>query len=69
MTDQGIPAKSPLLLIHPVGVGLSARFWDRFINHWKETSDERELIAPDLQSASHFDLRQRSMSEAATDTR
>ena len=48
MTDQGIPAKSPLLLIHPVGVGLSARFWDRFINHWKETSDERELIAPDL---------------------
>ena len=48
MTDQAKPAKSPLLLIHPVGVGLSAQFWNRFINHWNQTRDGRELIAPDL---------------------
>ncbi len=48
MTDQNISAKSPLLLIHPIGVGLSAQFWHRFIDHWSETGDGRELIAPDL---------------------
>lgn len=48
MTDQTIPANSSLLLIHPVGVGLSAQFWDRFIRHWSSTGDDRELVAPDL---------------------
>ena len=23
------------MLIHPIGVGLSSRFWDRFIQHWR----------------------------------
>jgi len=38
----------PLLLIHPVGVGLSSRFWDRFIKRWKEDDSETMLLAPDL---------------------
>ncbi len=38
----------PLLLIHPVGVGLSSRFWDRFILRWKEDDPETVLLAPDL---------------------
>lgn len=33
----------PLLLIHPVGIGLSSWFWDRIINDW-----EGEVYAPDL---------------------
>lgn len=39
---------TPLLLIHPIGVGLSARFWDRFIQHWKRSDPAAELLAPDL---------------------
>ena len=38
----------PLLLIHPIGVGLSSRFWDRFIQCWHRESPEAELLAPDL---------------------
>lgn len=28
----------PLLLIHPIGVGLSRRFWDRFCTDWQQRS-------------------------------
>ena len=38
----------PLLLIHPVGVGLSSRFWDRFIRHWHKVDPTAVLLAPDL---------------------
>ena len=38
----------PLLLIHPVGVGLSSHFWDRFINRWREDDSVTVLLAPDL---------------------
>ena len=38
----------PLLLIHPVGVGLSSRFWDRFILKYRETDPDTVLVAPDL---------------------
>jgi pimeloyl-ACP methyl ester carboxylesterase len=41
-------ASTPLLLIHPIGVGLSARFWDRFIRCWKSSDPAAELLAPDL---------------------
>ena len=39
---DGIP---PLLLIHPVGVGLNHHFWNRFIEHWGQRS---AVLAPDL---------------------
>ena len=39
---------SPLLLIHPIGVGLSSRFWDRFIQRWRLDDPAAELLAPDL---------------------
>ncbi|MEB3262756.1 MAG: alpha/beta hydrolase [Synechococcus sp.] len=39
---------TPLLLIHPIGVGLSSRFWDRFIRCWKASDPTAELLAPDL---------------------
>ena len=34
----------PLLLIHPIGVGLSSRFWDRFIRRWHQEDPELSLI-------------------------
>jgi pimeloyl-ACP methyl ester carboxylesterase len=37
-----------LLLIHPIGVGLSSRFWDRFIQRWRSETADIELLAPDL---------------------
>ena len=37
-----------LLLIHPIGVGLSSRFWDRFITCWRASDNTTALLAPDL---------------------
>lgn len=36
-SDQGIEQSLPpaLLLVHPIGVGLSGRFWQPFIEQWK----------------------------------
>ncbi|MBE9181056.1 alpha/beta hydrolase [Oculatella sp. LEGE 06141] len=38
----------PLLLIHPVGVGLSRRFWDRFNQRWLESGQPQPIYNPDL---------------------
>ncbi len=35
-------------MIHPVGVGLSSRFWDRFITCWRASDGTTDLLAPDL---------------------
>lgn len=39
---------TPLLLVHPIGVGLSAKFWDRFCRFWVESGKDRPIYAPDL---------------------
>ena len=38
----------PLLLIHPVGVGLSSRFWERFSRNWQQQDAATTLLCPDL---------------------
>ncbi|MBD3882056.1 alpha/beta hydrolase [Phormidium tenue FACHB-886] len=38
----------PLLLLHPIGVGLSRRFWDRFIRAWREAGHPQSIYNPDL---------------------
>lgn len=48
MTSADQPNDPALLLIHPIGVGLSSRFWDRFIQCWQRESPGTELLAPDL---------------------
>ena len=40
----GHEAKPPLLLIHPVGIGLHGWFWDRFLDQWVGA----EVFVPDL---------------------
>lgn len=42
--SPGYEAASPLLLVHPVGIGLSSWFWSKFFEVWKGA----ELYAPDL---------------------
>eukprot|EP00967_Tisochrysis_lutea_P140419 scaffold256524_cov44-Tisochrysis_lutea.AAC.1 len=42
--SPGHEADPPLLLVHPVGIGLSSWFWDRFTEAW----EGGEVYAPDL---------------------
>ncbi|MEH2335002.1 alpha/beta fold hydrolase [Nostoc sp.] len=43
-TPEGIP----LLLIHPIGVGLSRQFWQRFCREWYNTGERNSIYNPDL---------------------
>lgn len=38
----------PLVLIHPIGVGLSGRFWQRFIQQWQVSNLAQPIYNPDL---------------------
>ena len=42
--SPGHEGDPPLLLVHPVGIGLSSWFWDRFCDEW----EGGEVYAPDL---------------------
>jgi pimeloyl-ACP methyl ester carboxylesterase len=38
----------PLVLIHPIGVGLSRVFWQRFCDSWYKTGNTNPIYNPDL---------------------
>ncbi|MDX2230251.1 MAG: alpha/beta hydrolase [Leptolyngbyaceae cyanobacterium bins.349] len=38
----------PLLLIHPIGVGLSRLFWNRFCQEWRRVGHPHPIYNPDL---------------------
>lgn len=38
----------PLVLLHPIGVGLSRRFWHRFCQQWHQAGHENPIYNPDL---------------------
>jgi len=40
--------QTPLLLIHPIGVGLSGKFWQRFCQSWQEKGYKNPIYNPDL---------------------
>jgi pimeloyl-ACP methyl ester carboxylesterase len=42
------PEVIPLLLIHPIGVGLSGKFWQRFCHEWLNTGHRHQIYIPDL---------------------
>lgn len=46
----------PLLLIHPIGVGLSRHFWQRFCNEWQRQGQTNPLYAPDLLGCGESDM-------------
>lgn len=45
-----------LLLIHPIGVGLSRRFWDRFVQAWQAAGQANSLYNPDLLGCGESDM-------------
>ena len=47
-SDHETSETPALLLIHPIGVGLSGIFWDRFIEAWLEQNPESVVYNPDL---------------------
>lgn len=49
-------ASLPLLLIHPVGVGLSRRFWHRFCQAWCQSQADAVLYNPDLLGCGESDM-------------
>lgn len=51
-TQAGIP----LLLIHPIGVGLSRHFWDRFCHKWLQTEAYHPIYNPDLLGCGESDM-------------
>lgn len=38
----------PLVLLHPIGVGLSRKFWHRFCQEWYQQGNPNKIYNPDL---------------------
>ncbi len=51
-TPEGIP----LLLIHPIGVGLSRQFWRRFYHEWYKQGHRNPIYNPDLLGCGESDM-------------
>ncbi len=47
---------TPLLLIHPIGVGLSRRFWHRFCRAWYQSGRTNPIYNPDLLGCGESDM-------------
>ncbi|MBH8575584.1 alpha/beta hydrolase [Nostocaceae cyanobacterium CENA369] len=46
----------PLLLIHPIGVGLSRQFWQRFCGEWHTKGYRNPIYNPDLLGCGESDM-------------
>jgi pimeloyl-ACP methyl ester carboxylesterase len=53
---EGDITNIPLLLIHPVGVGLSKEFWHRFYSLWQENNLSNPIYNPDLLGCGESDM-------------
>ncbi|QMS92308.1 alpha/beta hydrolase [Nostoc edaphicum CCNP1411] len=51
-TSEGVP----LLLIHPIGVGLSRQFWQRFCREWYDKGQRNSIYNPDLLGCGESDM-------------
>ncbi|WP_138497814.1 alpha/beta fold hydrolase [Nostoc sp. PA-18-2419] len=51
-----IPSGIPLLLIHPIGVGLSRQFWRRFSYEWYNYGQHNLIYSPDLLGCGESDM-------------
>lgn len=45
-----------LLLVHPIGVGLSRQFWQRFCREWFKTGHQNPIYDPDLLGCGESDM-------------
>jgi len=55
-SDEQATSKPPLLLIHPVGVGLSKQFWHPFCQALETKSDRPSIYNPDLLGCGESDM-------------
>jgi pimeloyl-ACP methyl ester carboxylesterase len=46
----------PLVLLHPIGVGLSRHFWHRFCHEWRQTGHDNAIYNPDLLGCGESDM-------------
>ncbi|GGA55572.1 alpha/beta fold hydrolase [Okeania sp. KiyG1] len=53
---EGDDFTKPLLLLHPIGVGLSKNFWHRFCGLWQERSLPNPIYNPDLLGCGESDM-------------
>ena len=58
LPTTGASGKPALLLIHPIGVGLSRLFWRRFCGTWRQLESDRAIYNPDLLGCGDSDLAQ-----------
>lgn len=54
--DVNPEPQTPLLLLHPIGVGLSRRFWDRFCQAWFASGHRNPIYNPDLLGCGESDM-------------
>jgi pimeloyl-ACP methyl ester carboxylesterase len=52
---EGSPDSFPLLLIHPIGVGLAGWFWHRFCREFRAQGYGHPIYNPDLLGCGHSD--------------
>ncbi|BAZ15366.1 hypothetical protein NIES4071_72380 [Calothrix sp. NIES-4071] len=50
------PTGAPLLLIHPIGVGLSRQFWQRFCREFENLGHQNQIYNPDLIGCGDSDM-------------
>ena len=55
-SDPNVDDCIPLLLIHPIGVGLSRHFWQRFCREWLKTGRCNPIYNPDLLGCGESDM-------------
>ena len=46
--NSSISDAAPLVLLHPIGVGLSCQFWQRFCQEWYRQGHQNQIYNPDL---------------------
>lgn len=56
VSNSQVEASTPLVLIHPIGVGLSRTFWQRFIESWMAQNPDSTIYNPDLLGCGKCDL-------------
>jgi pimeloyl-ACP methyl ester carboxylesterase len=54
--SDSTPETIPLLLIHPIGVGLSRQFWQRFCHEWSHQNHRHLIYNPDLLGCGESDM-------------
>lgn len=55
-THTSTDDSTPLLLVHPIGVGLSSKFWHRFCHEWLQTGCGNSIYNPDLLGCGESDM-------------